>query len=63
MSLCKRNKKKKPSSGFRKRVRQCIHLIYMMYIIIQLYNIKEATKIVGTSYAYQGLKDEVLRQK
>ncbi len=32
-------------------------------IVVQLNTIKEATKIVGTSYAEQGLKDEVLRWK
>lgn len=32
-------------------------------IVVQLNTIKEATKIVGTSYAEQGLKDEVLRKK
>jgi len=32
-------------------------------IVVQLNTIKEATKIVGTSYAQAGLKDEVLRWK
>ena len=32
-------------------------------IVVQLNTIKEATKIVGTSYAEQSLKDEVLRWK
>ena len=32
-------------------------------VVIQLNTIKEATKIVGTSFAEQGLKDEVLRKK
>ena len=38
-------------------------IILVSSIMIQLNTIKEATKIVGTSYAEQGLKDEVLRQK
>ena len=32
-------------------------------IMMQLNTIEEAKKIVGTSYAEQGLKDEVLRWK
>ncbi|MCI9365594.1 MAG: hypothetical protein HFJ54_03075 [Clostridia bacterium] len=32
-------------------------------IIVQLNTIKEATKIVGSPYAEQRLKDEVLRRK
>lgn len=32
-------------------------------IIVQLNTIKEATKIVGSSYAQAGLKEEVLRVK
>ena len=32
-------------------------------IIVQLNTIEEATKIVGTSFAEQGLKEEVLRWK
>lgn len=32
-------------------------------IVVQLNTIKEATKIVGTSYAMAGLKDEVLKWK
>lgn len=38
-------------------------IILVSSIVIQLNTIKEATKIVGTSYAEQDLKDEVLRQK
>ena len=38
-------------------------IILVSSIVIQLNTIREATKIVGTSYAEQDLKDEVLRQK
>lgn len=38
-------------------------IILVSSIFIQLNTIKEASKIVGTSYAQQELKDEVLRQK
>ena len=37
--------------------------ILISSIIVQLNTIEEAKKIVGTSYAEQGLKDEVLRWK
>lgn len=38
-------------------------VILVSAIMIQLNTIEEAKKIVGTSYAQQGLKDEVLRWK
>ena len=38
-------------------------MLLSIAIVVQLNTIKEATKIVGTSYARESLKDEVLRWK